>query len=143
MTYNRSMKKPLSLLTLAAVSLFYTTQAWGLPNCPWYYFSFTSFYDNCQASITYDDGRKYVGEWKDGKRHGQGTVIWADGEYAKYVGEWRNDQPNGQGTLTLVDGGAYVGEWIMVEGSGQGEGAYTSAHGEKHVGIWDISLSQY
>jgi hypothetical protein len=132
------MKKPL-FLVLVMVSLLYTAKAWSLPDCPWYYFSFTYFYNNCQASVTYDDGRKYVGEWRGGKRHGQGTVIWADGgEYAKYVGEWRNGQPNGQGTLTKADGGKYVGEWIVVEGSGQGEGTYTSASGEKHVGIWDI-----
>jgi hypothetical protein len=72
------MKKPL-FLALVMISLLYTAKAWSLPDCPWYYFSFTYFYNNCQASITYDDGRKYVGEWRGGKRHGQGTVIWADG----------------------------------------------------------------
>ena len=29
--------------------------------------------------------RNYVGEWKNGKYHGQGTYIWSDGR--KYVGE--------------------------------------------------------
>jgi len=32
------------------------------------------------------DGAKYVGEWKDGKRHGQRTYTWPDGK--EYVGEW-------------------------------------------------------
>ena len=32
----------------------------------------------------------YSGEWKDGKRHGQGTE-YADGK-AVYCGEWREDQ---------------------------------------------------
>ena len=30
---------------------------------------------------------KYVGEYKDGKQHGQGTKTYSDGE--KYVGEWK------------------------------------------------------
>ena len=35
----------------------------------------------------YND-RKYVGEWKDGKRNGQGTFTSYTG--SKYVGEWKN-----------------------------------------------------
>ncbi|MAG23783.1 MAG: hypothetical protein CMM09_06920, partial [Rhodospirillaceae bacterium] len=38
---------------------------------------------------TFADGEKYVGEWKDDKRHGHGTETFADG--AKYVGEWKDD----------------------------------------------------
>ena len=30
-------------------------------------------------TINYDNGDKYVGEYKDGKRHGKGTYYWADG----------------------------------------------------------------
>ena len=36
------------------------------------------------------DGSKYVGEFKDGKRHGQGTFTWADGRVEK--GIWKNDE---------------------------------------------------
>ena len=36
------------------------------------------------------EGDKYVGEHKDGKRHGQGTYTWSDGR--KYVGEWNEDK---------------------------------------------------
>ena len=34
---------------------------------------------------------EYVGEYKDGKRHGQGTLTWSDGK--KYVGEWKKGKP--------------------------------------------------
>ena len=44
-----------------------------------------------------------------GKRHGQGTDTFRDGE--KYVGEWKNNRKNGQGTMTYSDGTKYVGEW--------------------------------
>ena len=43
----------------------------------------------------------YVGEFKDGKRNGQGTFISADGKN-KYVGEWKNDKIYGQGTWTKL-----------------------------------------
>ena len=33
----------------------------------------------------------YVGEWKDGKKHGQGTFTYADA--AKYIGEFKDNQP--------------------------------------------------
>ena len=36
-------------------------------------------------------GTKYIGEWKDLKKHGQGTETWSNGE--KYVGEWREGKP--------------------------------------------------
>ena len=52
---------------------------------------------------------KYVGEYKDGKRNGQGTITWSDGK--KYVGEWKNGKRNGQGTQTWLDGRKYVGEY--------------------------------
>ena len=37
---------------------------------------------------TYANGDKYVGEYKDGKLHGQGTFTYANGD--KWVGEWKD-----------------------------------------------------
>jgi len=50
-----------------------------------------------------------VGEWKDGKTHGQGTMNFPNG--LKYEGEFKDGKGNGQGTLTWSDGKKYVGEW--------------------------------
>ena len=36
----------------------------------------------------YPDGAKYIGEFKDDKRHWQGTYTSPDG--TKYVGEWKD-----------------------------------------------------
>ena len=33
-------------------------------------------------------GKKYEGEWKDDKKHGQGTETYPNG--SKYVGEFKN-----------------------------------------------------
>ena len=62
---------------------------------------------NGQGTFTYNDG-KYVGEWKDGEQHGQGTRTFSDG--SEFVGEWKDGKQQDQGTITFSDGGKYVGE---------------------------------
>ena len=54
---------------------------------------------DCQGTMTYADGRKYVGEWKDGKRHGQGAYTNSGGY--QYFGEWKDDKRHGQGSSIL------------------------------------------
>ena len=76
------------------------------------------------------DVAKYVGEWKDGKRNGQGTFTSADGN--KYVGEFKDDKANGQGTFSWINGNKFVGEFKDDKRNGQG--TFTSADGNKYVG---------
>ena len=40
---------------------------------------------NGYGTYTYTDGDKYVGEYKDGQRHGQGTFTLADGTVVKGI----------------------------------------------------------
>ena len=55
-------------------------------------------------------GGKYVGQFKDGKMHGEGTETYANGD--KYVGQYKDDQPHGFGKATLADGTVgHDGEW--------------------------------
>ena len=64
------------------------------------------------SSKVYKDGSlssTYVGEFKDGELHGQGTFTWADGE--KYVGEWKDDLQHGQGTFIFANGTVDKGIW--------------------------------
>ena len=127
-----------------------------LPACSSGWFS--SGFHNCFGTETFDNGDKYVGEWKDDNRNGQGTYTHADGN--KYVGEYKdgkrnglgtffalaNDQFkgniyvggfkdgkfNGQGTMTFADGNKYVGEWK--DDNRNGQGTMTFADGNKYVG---------
>jgi len=49
---------------------------------------------NGQHLHTYTNGNKYVGEWKDGKRHGQGTLTHANGDIQSGYfskGKFKND----------------------------------------------------
>lgn len=67
----------------------------------------------CHGTLTYANG-EYVGEFKDGKKHGQGTRTWTwgDGNFSgKYVGEWVRGEREGQGTYTTADGTIQSGEW--------------------------------
>ena len=52
---------------------------------------------------------KYVGEWENGERHGQGILTLSDGW--KYFGEWKDGKEHGQGTYTWTNGDKYVGEY--------------------------------
>ena len=56
----------------------------------------------------WENGTKYMGEWKDGKRHGQGNMTYHDG--SKFVGKWKDGKKHGQGTFTYPRG-KYVGEF--------------------------------
>mgnify|MGYP001397870783 FL=1 len=66
-------------------------------------------WSNCHGTLTLPDGSKYVGEFKKGNQHGQGTYFFVGG--GKYVGEWKKGKFHGQGTATYPDGSAYVGEF--------------------------------
>ena len=85
---------------------------------------------NCVGNMTYDDGAKYVGEWKGDKKHGQGTYTWPSG--SSYVGEYKNDKKHGQGTYTYPDGSIYVGQ--LENDFFSGQGSMTLANGDTYVG---------
>ena len=85
---------------------------------------------NGQGTITFSDGRKYVGEFKDEKRNGQGTFSWSKGN--KYVGEWKDDKFNGQGTYNWPNGETYVGGYK--DDKRDGQGTFINANGTKWEG---------
>ena len=60
-------------------------------------------------TVEFSSGIKFVGEFKDTLKHGQGTSTFPSG--SKYVGEYKGDKRHGQGTYTFADGGKDVGEW--------------------------------
>jgi len=74
------------------------------------------------CSYTWSNGNKYVGEWKNGKQHGQGIHTWSNGN--KYNGEWKNNEMHGYGTFTSTPGFKYVGEWKNGHKHGQGTETY-------------------
>jgi len=87
------------------------------------------------GSLTYPDGDKYVGEWKDGKKHGQGIITYVD-KYlgGKYSGGWKDGEFHGQGTETSILGFKYVGKYK--DGKKHGQGTYTFSSGGWYDGSW-------
>ena len=90
-----------------------------------------------QGTLTYSYDDQYrgefKGEFKDGEYHGQGTFTNPDG--TKYVGEFKDGEYHGQGTLTYHNGSVYVGRFNV--GNRNGQGTFTSPDGEKYVGEWN------
>ena len=82
-------------------------------------------------------GDKYVGEFKDNKMHGYGTLIRAPGtgfvfSGDKYIGQWKNGRRSGMGTITFPNGNRYVGQWI--KGKKSGFGKLTISDGGIYIG---------
>jgi hypothetical protein len=73
-------------------------------------------WDKCLGTLAGDDGSKYVGEWADGKYHGQGVFVQANRN--KYVGEFKFGNRDGQGVYTWADGQVWLGEWKEGEAHG-------------------------
>ena len=64
-------------------------------------------YRDGQGTFTYSDGNKYEGEWKDGKKHGLGTLTFFN-NVRKWIGEFREGSP--WDVLDYEDG-EIVGKW--------------------------------
>lgn len=146
---------PITVLFVSA-SQFAFAQS-QLPTCPsWPFASWT----NCEGEKSYDNGDRYVGAFKDGKRHGQGVLTYSNGN--KYIGEFREGNYvgkgtfiqadgdkyvgvfskglNGQFTVTYANGDSYVGE--LKAGKKEGRGALTFANGEKYIGTFKDDKSE-
>ena len=57
----------------------------------------------------YEDGSRFNGCWRNGKRHGTGIMQFADGSI--YTGEFMEDTIAGHGRLVQQDTGIHVGEF--------------------------------
>ncbi len=64
---------------------------------------------NGNGTMTWSNGLKYVGQFKDRLKDGQGTMTSPNG--GKYVGQFKDGDFNGQGTRIGPDGIKLVGLW--------------------------------
>jgi hypothetical protein len=103
--------------------------------------------------------KKYIGDWKDGKKHGKGKDLlpdgkkyyeggWKNGKYdgigklynrdngeLEYDGEFKNGEYHGQGTDTGCCGVKYEGEWKDGRKHGQGKITFSNSRGY-WLGVW-------
>jgi len=86
------MKRLLPVLMVFGVFLGSAEESFALPECPGsptYNWSIIKNWTDCFGTEFYTSEEKYVGEWKNGRSHGQGTItfkggmvwtgIWIDG----------------------------------------------------------------
>jgi hypothetical protein len=60
-------------------------------------------------TIDNTNGDKYIGETKDGKRHGYGVYAWKDGGI--WIGPWENGVRAGRGISIASNGSLTTGSW--------------------------------
>ena len=130
------MKKIISFFSFLLFTFLCVTHAWALPPCP---SDINAFWDNCfgiyEPTSGYHKGDKYIGEWKDDKKHGQGIYYYlADNEFKgdKYIGEFKDDVLHGLGILIFARGDTYEGEFK--DNDFDGYGIYIFADGETYEG---------
>jgi hypothetical protein len=103
------------------------------------YYGLTQLADHChtQREETWEDGRKYVGEWQFGGPHGHGIMTWPNKQV--YEGQWKSGLRHGQGRFTcLGDGTVYDGEWRVGNKHGQGKQVWANDHGPiEYEGQWN------
>lgn len=78
----------------------------------------------------------YEGAWKKNMRDGKGTYVYPSG--AKYIGEYREDKRNGQGIYFWPDGDKYEGQWK--DGAMHGDGTYTFKDGRVLSGKFENNV---
>ena len=118
------MKKLLTATLLIPLLITLAAYASDLPPCP------KGTYHNCFGTETFTNGSKYVGEYKDGKYHGNGTFTFVGG--SSYVGEFKDNKKHGNGTFAYSNGSSYVGEFK--NGKYNGKGTTTLADGTIFIG---------
>ena len=82
----------------------------------------------------FPDSARYEGFFKDGKAHGLGRIIPADGKIIIFEGLWLNDQKHGSGKEKYIDGSQFEGSWV--KGKKHGEGIKINKYGVKSIQTW-------
>ena len=107
------------------------------------------------GKFIWPNGCYYIGQFKNGKRHGKGTIYYKNGNIM-YEGDFVNNKKEGYGKIILKNGQYYIGQFkngkmhgkgvtyykngnIMYEGDYmndkfEGDGKFISKNGEYYIG---------
>lgn len=75
----------------------------------------------------------YDGDFRLGKKHGMGTMVYPDG--SKYNGSWIDDKRHGNGSYQYSNGDIYNGAWADDKKNGDGSYFY-EANKSQLIGEW-------
>ena len=75
------------------------------------------------GTMTFADGdTSYSGDWVDGKRHGKGKIVFSEKSQEHfYDGDWRDDRKHGSGFFQYPNLDWYKGEWADDKKHGKGQ----------------------
>jgi hypothetical protein len=79
------------------------------------------------------NGSKYVGEFRDSRFSGNGSIVYGN-DAGKYEGQWARGRFNGTGTETKRGGAIHKGEFK--DGVENGPGILTLKNGATFEGVW-------
>ncbi|KAL3797788.1 hypothetical protein ACHAWO_000405 [Cyclotella atomus] len=85
-----------------------------------------------EGTLTWANGDVYVGWFKNGYMEGRGTITFHDG--TEYSGQWHKNKFHGVGTRRFKNGNVYNGNYV--EGRRQGQGKCHFANGDLYSGNW-------
>jgi hypothetical protein len=84
----RNLTAAICLITAVFFGILGESSA--LPPCPKERHPTASPWLNCFGTETFASGSKYVGEYRNNKRHGQGAFTFADGQVKEVM--WENGE---------------------------------------------------
>ena len=79
-----------------------------------------------RGELATPSGERYQGDFADGQRHGQGTLEMPNGDV--YVGAFRNDAIDGGGEFAWANGDVYRGDFVAGERTGCGDYRWQAGH---------------
>jgi hypothetical protein len=88
---------------------------------------------NGKGRFIFDNGDKYIGEFKNSLPHGRGIYQGHNG--STYKGPFIKGMRQGYGSFNWSSGDQYIGEYL--HNVRHGEGVYIFADGRQQKGIWD------
>ncbi|CAG9333888.1 unnamed protein product [Blepharisma stoltei] len=98
------------------------------------YFGELDVHGNRQGygKITFFNGDKYDGYWKDDNMHGIGIYFWKEG--GRYEGEFHDGKMQGHGKRIYPSGNIYEGD--LVNNKKEGKGSMKFKNGDQYEGDW-------
>lgn len=91
---------------------------------------------NGYGTYEYPGGDRYIGNFKQGKPHGQGILYCSNGN--KYLGDWECARKQGQGKFIFQEGHQYLGDFH--QDKFHGKGIMKFANGDQYEGDWKSSM---
>lgn len=82
------------------------------------------------SAVTFPNGDRYEGEFKDGLMNGWGVYEYRNGD--RFEGEFRSDMKHGKGTYSYKNSDKYIGDFR--NDMKEGRGSFMFHNGDRYVG---------